>query len=136
MKRDFGSLLSIISVAVLVVGAGSFMTASGQTWSRSGPEGGSVAVAAVDPVTPNTLYAGTAGGGNGTMTGGGGVFKSTNGGGSWTTSNAGLVGFSLNVRSLAIDPATPTTLYAGTDGGVFKSTDGGGSWSAASVVRH
>ncbi len=31
------------------------------------------------------------------------------------------------VSSLAIDPATPTILYAGTNsGGVFKSTDGGG----------
>ena len=32
------------------------------------------------------------------------------------------------VRSLAIDPITPSTLYAGTDGGVFKSTDGGENW--------
>src|SRR6185295_19049663 len=33
------------------------------------------------------------------------------------------------VTSLAIDPATPTTLYAGTDAeGVFKSTDAGGTW--------
>ena len=31
---------------------------------------------------------------------------------------------------LAIDPVTPTTLYAGTYGnGVFKSTNGGGNWS-------
>ena len=35
------------------------------------------------------------------------------------------------VYALAIDPATPGTLYAGTSGGgVFKSTNGGGSWSA------
>lgn len=35
------------------------------------------------------------------------------------------------VNTLAIDPATPTTLYAGTQGsGVFKTTDGGASWSA------
>jgi hypothetical protein len=39
-----------------------------------------------------------------------------------------------DVSALAIDPSTPTTLYAGTDGysgangGVFKSTDGGASW--------
>jgi hypothetical protein len=33
--------------------------------------------------------------------------------------------------ALAIDPATPTTLYAGTEyGGVFKSTNGGGNWGA------
>jgi hypothetical protein len=37
----------------------------------------------------------------------------------------------LFVTSLAIDPDTPTTIYAGTDGGgVFKSTNGGGNWTA------
>src|SRR5438105_1975446 len=35
-----------------------------------------------------------------------------------------------DVRALAIDPQTPTTLYAGTLNGVFKSTDGGASWTA------
>lgn len=38
------------------------------------------------------------------------------------------------IYSLAIDPLTPTTLYAGVygdGGGVFKTTDGGWSWNAA-----
>src|SRR5439155_6571717 len=36
-----------------------------------------------------------------------------------------------SVAALAIDPSTPTTLYAGTKGGgVFKSTNAGGSWTA------
>ena len=57
------------------------------------------------------------------------MFKSTNGGGNWSAVNTGLT--TTVVRALAIDPATPTTLYAGTyGGGVFKSTNGGGSWSA------
>src|SRR5437762_1254015 len=35
------------------------------------------------------------------------------------------------VNAIAIDPQTPTTLYAGTlGGGVFKSSNGGGSWTA------
>ena len=34
------------------------------------------------------------------------------------------------IYTLAVDPVTPTILYAGTGGGVFKSTDGGGTWSA------
>jgi photosystem II stability/assembly factor-like uncharacterized protein len=35
------------------------------------------------------------------------------------------------VSAMAIDPKTPTTLYAGTpDGGLFKSTDGGAQWTA------
>ena len=45
--------------------------------------------------------------------------------------NTGLT----NVTALAIDPATPTTLYAGigNNGGVFKSTNGGGNWSAVNT---
>jgi len=39
-----------------------------------------------------------------------------------------------SISALAIDPATPTTLYAGTFlAGVFKSTNGGESWSAANT---
>jgi len=48
--------------------------------------------------------------------------------GNWTAVNAGLAAHS--VLSLAADPLTPGTLYAGTYGGVFKSTDGGVNWSA------
>ena len=37
-------------------------------------------------------------------------------------------------QGLAIDPSTPSTLYAGTEGqGVFKSTDSGGSWFRANI---
>jgi hypothetical protein len=35
------------------------------------------------------------------------------------------------VYALAIDPTTPTTLYAGADAGVFKSTDGGSTWNTS-----
>jgi hypothetical protein len=34
------------------------------------------------------------------------------------------------VNTLAIDPLTPTTLYAVTTQGVYKSTDGGATWTA------
>ena len=38
------------------------------------------------------------------------------------------------IHALAIDPATPSTLYAGTyGGGVFKSTNGGAAWSAVNT---
>jgi len=62
-----------------------------------------------------------------------------------STSQTGTVSAGINVwtsigpdgrtiYALAIDPATPTTLYAGTDGyGVFKSTNGGAQWSAANT---
>ena len=35
------------------------------------------------------------------------------------------------VSSLAIDPANPGTIYAGTSEGVFKSTNGGGNWNSS-----
>ena len=46
--------------------------------------------------------------------------------------NTGLT--NTYVHALAIDPATPSHLYAGTyGGGVFKSTNGGGNWSAVNT---
>ena len=38
-----------------------------------------------------------------------------------------------NITALAIDPLTPSTLYAGTSAGVFKSTDGGGQWRSVNA---
>jgi len=58
------------------------------------------------------------------------VFKSTNGGGSWAAVNTGLPA-GPGVPQVAIDPITPTTLYAGTNGIVFKSTNSGGMWGAS-----
>jgi len=57
-----------------------------------------------------------------------GIFRSDNSGDSWTplpTSNTpGLV----HVESLALDPRTASTIYAGTWYLPYKSTDGGQSW--------
>lgn len=52
----------------------------------------------------------------------GGVYRSTNWGVNWSSLNKGLK--STRVRALVIDPATSTTLYAGTARGVHKLTDG------------
>jgi hypothetical protein len=41
--------------------------------------------------------------------------------------NSGLT--YTDVRALAIDPVTTSTIYAGTSAGGYKSTDGGASWS-------
>ena len=46
------------------------------------------------------------------------VFKGTTAGGAWNAVNSGLT--DIDVYTLAIDPTTPSTLYAGTyGGGVF-----------------
>src|SRR6266851_1805620 len=50
--------------------------------------------------------------------------------GTWTSNGPG----GGTVFALAIDPLTPTTIYAGTYlGGVFKSANGGASWSASNT---
>jgi photosystem II stability/assembly factor-like uncharacterized protein len=105
----------------------------GATWSP--PTGGPFMVntLAIDPLTPSTIYAADAFVGDEGFTWYGGVFKSTDGGAAWTVT--GLA--SGDFGGLAIDPQTPTTLYAcgiwlidwqtGANG-VFKSTDAGAAW--------
>lgn len=46
------------------------------------------------------------------------MLKSYDAGATWTGLNTGLTG--ARVYTLAIDPHTPTTVYAGTDSGVFR----------------
>src|SRR3989442_15033876 len=71
-------------------------------WSSNGPEGAPILSMAIDPSHPDTIYAGTDRYG-----GAGGVFKSTNGGETWSRRLS-----TYAVEALAIDPRTPTTLYA------------------------
>jgi photosystem II stability/assembly factor-like uncharacterized protein len=60
----------------------------------------------------------------------GGLFKSTNGGAEWSPTNLQ----DLWITSLAVDPANPAILYAGTWGsGVQKSPDGGTSWTESGL---
>ncbi len=108
-------------------------TDGGVTWNPTGPSA-PVSVVVVDPRTPTTVYAmpyvcgmDDAGWCYDTE-----MLKSTDGGTSW--SGTGLVAYRL-----AIDPVSPTTLYAvGSTNpydpalqgpGLFKSVDGGVTWS-------
>ncbi|MEO6724783.1 MAG: SBBP repeat-containing protein [Blastocatellia bacterium] len=111
-------------------------TDGGGTWlaaTNGIGQGGQAEVLAlaIDPTMPATLYAGVA-------SFSGGLYKTTDGGATWRASNTGLnlpgVSTPLTVQSLAIDPGTPQTVYAGTSsGGVYKSTDGGATWSASNT---
>ena len=78
---------------------------------------------AMDPASPNTLYAGSDGGG---------MFKTTNGN-NWNPINSGIT--NQNIRALVMDPTNANVLYAGTGnlGKVFKTTDGE-HWS--STTQH
>ena len=58
----------------------------------------------------------------------GGVLQSTSAGDGWSPVNFGLG--NLATLALAIDPLTPTRLYAGTaGGGVFRSSDAAANWA-------
>ncbi len=76
---------------------------------------------AVNPAAQATVFAASYGGG---------MFVSYDLGANWFALNTGLT--NLNVYSLALDPVTPTTLYAGTTTGVFKSANGGTNWASLS----
>ena len=101
--------------------AGGFFKSSdgGHKW-RESPELKNEALHSLTQAdsNPNVLIAGTFNG----------IFRSDNSGDSWTQlptyNTPGLV----HVESLAIDPRTANTIYAGTWYLPYKSTDGGQNW--------
>src|ERR1051325_2529700 len=101
--------------------AGGFFksTDGGRRW-RESPELQNEALHSLtqSEANPNVLIAGTFNG----------IFRSDNSGDSWTQlptyNTPGLV----HVESLAIDPRTVNTIYAGTWYLPYKSTDGGQTW--------
>jgi photosystem II stability/assembly factor-like uncharacterized protein len=81
---------------------------------------------AMDPARPNIFYAGTSGG----------AYRSLDSTASWQKVNNGLIppeildaALSLGVSTIAIDPKTPDTVYAGTNKGLFMSTDRADAWT-------
>jgi photosystem II stability/assembly factor-like uncharacterized protein len=115
----FGSTSGVIHSATL--GSGLLRsTDSGLTWGEgavSGLQSVPVLFVAVDPVTPQNLYAGT---------GGVGLLKSTDGGLNWEHK----AGVDANLLlSVVVDPEQPNTIYAGAaEKGVYVSDDGGETW--------
>jgi FG-GAP-like repeat/FG-GAP repeat len=77
---------------------------------------GKVTSIAVDPSRSATVYAATIGSG---------TYKTSDGGKTWIAST----GLPKDVLTLALDPASPGIVYAGTSIGVFKSVNGGVSWN-------
>jgi len=88
-----------------------------ENWVASGLSAENLYSLVVHPSDRNTMYAGTARG----------LFKTTDRGTNWVMA---VIGQEVRVRSIVVDPATPATLYMGTEGqGVYKSTDAGDSWT-------
>lgn len=88
----------------------------------AGPTG--VVTFAMDPSNPDVIYTGSSPNG--------GVHKTLDGGATWTAATTGLG--VPPVFSLAINPANPQELYAGTAGvGAFRSSDGGATWAPLAI---
>lgn len=82
----------------------------------------SVVPIAIDPMHPDTLYAGTGG------FFGGSLYKSFDGGVSWHDIGGEIS--DDNISAIAIDPNNTHRVYVGTIGinKVFRTTNGGGNW--------
>ena len=100
----------------------------------------------IDPRTPSNLYAGSFAASSVSTSPGvppldfgtGSISRSTDGGQTWITVRAGIPSDAI-VGSLALNPASPSTIYAGYSspgaGGILKSTDGGQSWTVINTDR-
>ncbi len=95
----------------------------GETWQakNNGLDGAflNILCMAINPTNADIVYVGTWFDG---------VYKTGDGGENWAPINNGLGG--LDVRSLALEPQNPDTIYAGLGEGVgvYKSSDGGQLW--------
>ncbi len=82
------------------------------------------------PSNPRIVYAGS---GYESNLDAKGIFKSIDGGESWNRINNGLAvdpgtNYPHYVKSIAIHPTNPNTVFAATGSGLYKSVDGGASW--------
>lgn len=78
---------------------------------------------AIDPVSPETIYAATAYG----------IFKSTDGGKTWEEKNQGLS--STFTATAIIDAADPAHLFAATEAGIYHSRDRAEHWQRLGLAE-
>jgi hypothetical protein len=107
-------------------------TDGGNTWARLNTglpaQGFTVASILINPVNTAVVYVGITPGGQPDATGAPpqpGLYKSTDGGASWT-----FISSQPDGSFLAIDSATPSTLYSSDASGPIKSVDSGTTWTA------
>jgi photosystem II stability/assembly factor-like uncharacterized protein len=118
-------------------------TDGGSNWAEGARLDGTfrASILISDPAMPNSIYAGTWGGG---------IYKSADGGGTWNAINSGLPDGFRSTLALTIDPQNSERLYAAMGvvsssqplpqgeraccvfpGSVFKTANGGASWTEA-----
>ena len=101
---------------------------------------------AINPANPNEMYIGTgevysiAPGATGTIAHGGaertfrgsygiGILKTTDGGVTWTKALDFAASNLKGVMDLAINPTTPSTVFAATTDGIYRSQNSGATWT-------
>jgi len=110
-------------------------TNAGTTWSATSDLAANLVIGAIaiDPVHPDTIYAGTGEGYfNIDALRGAGILKSTDGGATWaltTTFSSSPAGFPYYVNDIYIRPDNPAVLWAATNSGLYRSTNSGAGWS-------
>ncbi len=93
-------------------------TDGGNTFNYISPSSGAwVTPFIIDPVDPQTLYAGFYD-----------VQKTVNGGSSWNSISGSII-FNGEVQSMAIAPSNNNVLYAASLGTIFRTDDGGNNWT-------
>lgn len=100
-------------------------TISGSTsnWSPTSLSGHFDQVTALAFDAAGDLYAGA----SSFNASGGGVYKLVSGSSSWISATSGIT--STTIDAIAVDPNTPSTVYAAGSGHLFQSTNAGGSWT-------
>ena len=128
-------LTSTVNVLLTIPGIGGLVyagtnnglfrsTDGGATWAAT-PLTQQVRALVADPLNPLNIFAGTYDGG---------VRASTDGGTTWTPMNTGLT--CTKVLSLALQPGSENTLYAGTEGGsVFRTTTATGVSDGSTIAN-
>jgi hypothetical protein len=103
-------------------------------WTSGWPAGRKATCVATDPSNSDIVYAGTDSG----------VLKSTDSGNSWTTvSGPGFDPWNAYIGSIAVDPASPSVLYAsvtsapspGYSGTVYRSDDASATWHLTGLTH-